>query len=107
MIASDIDESRPATRQWHRDLLSQTTLQVAGLRPAVISHESRAALVVYLEFRHLMRNIYSFDLRLDRIAELVRALRPTFLLARRDLLDFAAFLDDLSTAQPEEDPPSG
>jgi len=36
-----------------------------------------------------------------RVTELVRGLRPAFDLARRDLLTFAEFLDDLSTADEE------
>ena len=41
LVASDIDESRPATRHWHRDLLAQMTLEISGLRPAVLRTESQ------------------------------------------------------------------
>lgn len=96
LIASDLDESRPASRHWHRDLLAQMALDVDGLRPAVLRADSRLALTDYLEFRHVVRNVYSFDLRSDRVKELVRGLRPAFSLLRRDLVDFAAFLEALS-----------
>jgi len=55
-------------------------------------------LVDYLDFRHLVRNVYTFNLRPERVAELVRGLRATFDLVRRDLLTFAIFLENLSTA---------
>ena len=103
LIASDIDESRPATRHWHRDLLAQMTLAVSDLRPAVLRTDSQSALTDYLEFRHVVRNVYTFNLRLDRVKELVQGLRPTFLLVQRDLLDFARFLEDLSSASSGEE----
>jgi hypothetical protein len=71
---------------------------VGKIRPVVLSSEANSALVMYLEFRHVVRNVYAFDLRPERIVELVRGLRPAFELARRDLLVFAGFLTELSTA---------
>lgn len=57
----------------------------------------------YLEFRHVVRNVYTFNLRPDRVAELVRGLRPGFDAARRDLLTFAGFLEELSRADEARD----
>lgn len=98
LIAAEVDQSRPSGPRWHRDLLAQMSLHVAQIRPAVLSSEANSALVTYLEFRHVVRNMYTFDLRPERIVELVRSLRPAFELARRDLLAFAGFLTELSTA---------
>jgi len=98
LIADEVDGNRPSGPSWHRDLLVQMSLAVSGLRPVVLSAETRSALTDYLEFRHVVRNVYTFNLRPDRVTELVRGLRPTFDLARRDLLAFAKFLDELSTA---------
>lgn len=103
LIASDIDESRPTTRHWHRDLLAQMALDVSDLRPAVLQPASQLALQDYLEFRHVVRNVYTFNLRPDRVKELVQNLRPTFLLVQRDLLDFARLLEDLSSVSPGDD----
>lgn len=98
LIATEVDKSRPSGPRWHRDLLAQMSLRVEKIRPAVLSSEANSALVAYLEFRHVVRNVYAFDLRPGRVAELVRGLRPAFDLARRDLLAFAGFLTELSTA---------
>ena len=98
LIAEEVDGDRPRGPSWHRDLMVQMSLAVSGLRPAVLSAETRSALNDYLEFRHVVRNVYTFNLRPDRVTELVRGLRPTFDLARRDLLAFAKFLEELSTA---------
>jgi hypothetical protein len=98
LIARELDESQPSGQHWYRDLLAQMSLAVSEVRPAVLLPETHSALVEYLEFRHVVRNVYTFYLRPERVTELVRGLRPAFDLARRDLLTFAEFLDQLSTA---------
>ena len=98
VIGSDVEQSRPSGAAWHRDLLGQMTLSIADVRPAVVQAETQAALLEYLEFRHVVRHMYTFDLRAERVMELGRGLRPAFDLARRDLLRFAEFLDGLATA---------
>ena len=98
VIGSDVEQSRPSGAAWHRDLLEQMTLSIAEVRPAVVHAETQAALLEYLEFRHVVRHMYTFDLRVERVMELGRGLRAAFDLARRDLLRFAEFLDGLATA---------
>ncbi|MFN8486551.1 MAG: hypothetical protein U0350_03100 [Caldilineaceae bacterium] len=101
LIAADVDKSQPTTPRWHRDLLIQMTIAASGLRPAVIRLESYNALAEYLEFRHVVRNVYTFNLRPLRVIELIEGLRPVFALVQQDLLTFAAFLDELSNADQE------
>ena len=101
LIAGEVDESQPTGPRWHRDLLAQMALDVTDVRPVVLSPDARAALVNYLEFRHVVRNVYTFNLRPARITELVRGLRPTFDVAQCDLLAFAKFLTGLSTVDEE------
>lgn len=98
LIATEVDGGQPTGRRWHHDLLAQMALAVPDVRPAVLAPEIASALTDYLEFRHVVRNVYTFTLRPERVTELVRGLRPAFDLARRDLLAFAAFLDGLATA---------
>jgi hypothetical protein len=98
VIADDLDDRRPAGANWHRELLIQMSLDLPDRRPAVLSPEAMAALMDYLEFRHVVRNVYTFNLRPARVDELVRGLRPAFDLARRDLLAFAGFLEELAAA---------
>ncbi|NTU62874.1 MAG: hypothetical protein HGB05_05590 [Chloroflexi bacterium] len=98
VIGSDVEQSRPAGATWHRELLAQMALPIADVRPAVVQAETRDALLEYLEFRHVVRHMYTFDLRIDRVIELGRGLRAAFDLAHRDLLRFAEFLDRLAAA---------
>jgi hypothetical protein len=95
LIAGEIDASRPSGRHWHRDLLKQMSLNVPGTRPAVLSQATTSALTEFLEFRHIVRNVYTFNLRPDRIASLVSDLRPVFKQAQGDLLAFCDFLGKL------------
>src|SRR5689334_6467710 len=71
-IAGEVDGGQPAGRRWHRDLLTQMGLAVPNVRPIVLAAESVAALTQYLEFHHVVRNVYTFTLRPERVTELVR-----------------------------------
>ncbi len=102
LIADEIDHARQAGPDWHRGLLTQMTLDLAGVRPAVISSGTRSALSDYLAFWHVVRNVYTFTLRPERILELVQGFRPAFEQVEHDLLAFADFLDQLATADQSE-----
>lgn len=101
LIATDVDNTRPGGASWHRELLTQMSLALSEVRPAALSAETVAALAEYLDFRHVVRHMYTFNLRPDRVTELVNGLPATFELVRRDLLVLADFLDGLSTADTE------
>jgi hypothetical protein len=66
---------------------------LSGVLPAVIGRDTRHCLDEYRAFRHVVRNVYAFNLRPSRLQELVSGLRPCFDSAARDLLGFAAFLE--------------
>lgn len=102
LIATEIDGGLPKSPRWHRDLLEQMTLEIRGVRPAALQPETQTALLDYLEFRHVVRNVYTFDLRPGRLQDLVTGVRAAFDLAHRDLLAFAEFLDSLADADKGE-----
>lgn len=97
-IAAHIDRSVPVGGEWHRELLRQMGIEVAGGRPAVLSAEAVRSLDEYLRFRHVVRNVYAFTFDLERIERLVRRLQPAFETVRTDLLAFADFLERLAHA---------
>jgi len=103
LIADELDARRPAGSYWHRELLTQMSLAISGVRPVVIASATHVALMDYLEFRHVVRNVYTFNLRSGRVIELVRGLRPTFDLVQHDLLALAAFLDELGSSDSAEE----
>ena len=89
-IAKSIDRTVPSGDRWHKRLLVQMTEEIPGIRPAVISEETRTALDSYRTFRHLDRNIYTFNLDAKRIRSLVENLPDT---VEKVCKDISVFLD--------------
>lgn len=100
-IARTVDGAAPTGSDWHRDLLLQMSSPIDAVRPAVIRSETRYCLDEYLGFRHVVRNVYTFNLRPARIQELAASLPDCYQAVVRDLHDFALFLQDLTA--PGED----
>lgn len=76
-VAIECDGGAPAGDTWHRDLLDAMTLPTPQ-RPAVISEDLRNALRKYLNFRHVFRQAYSFELRWEKMSPLVLECEPTW-----------------------------
>lgn len=74
IIARDIDCSIPTGEQWHKELLDQMTLEVQGLRPALIDGETARSLDELRAFRHVFRNIYGFSLDPGKVRQLLEKL---------------------------------
>ncbi len=71
LIASEVNGGPPHEADWHKRLLNQVALDVDTIRPAVISRQTKTGLEELLRFRHIVRNIYGFELAPDRIAHLI------------------------------------
>lgn len=94
-IARTIETSLPSGSGWHIDLLTQMSAEVATIRPAVIKMETRNCLDEYRGLRHIVRNVYAFNLRSARLEELIEDLPQCFAFISNDLLEFARFLEGL------------
>jgi hypothetical protein len=92
-IAHDVDGAVPAGPEWHRELLIQMAAELPSLRPPVITRATRDCLDEYRNFRHVVRNVYTFNLRPSRLAELVGGLRACYETLSHDIADFAEFLE--------------
>lgn len=97
-IARELDGGLPAGPVWHRELLDQMTLQVGGLRPAVLRDETAEALGPYLRFRHLVRNLYTWNFEAAKLADLIAGLPQALADLRTDLVAFGSFLETASLA---------
>ncbi|MFH1146290.1 MAG: hypothetical protein V1736_01115 [Pseudomonadota bacterium] len=95
-IARILEKSVPEGAEWHRDLLLQMSAKVSNIRPAVISRQTRYCLDEYRGFRHVVRNVYTFNLKPARLTELTKQLRDCYEGLNRDINDFAGFLQTLS-----------
>lgn len=73
-IATAIDSSLPSGTNWHRELLNQMAIEVPGIRPAVISSDLKEKLEEYRGFRHVVRNVYTYRLKPEKIEGLVSML---------------------------------
>ncbi|RME50290.1 MAG: hypothetical protein D6790_21425 [Caldilineae bacterium] len=91
-IAREVDGALPEGADWHRSLLLQMAAPVPRIRPAVISEETYRCLDEFRGFRHVVRNVYTFNLRPARVEELVKEIGPCFESLVRDMEAFAAFL---------------
>ncbi len=91
-FAKAIDGNLPAGYAWHKQLLDQMTKEVPGVRPAIISEPTRAALDGYRTFRHIARNIYTFNLDVKKMAGLIEDLPDTIEKVCSDVLVFLDFL---------------
>lgn len=91
-LASTIDGSIPSAANWHQELLVQMQTEIPSVRPAVISVELKELLEEYRGFRHVVRNVYSYHLKPEKLQVLVEKLEYTFSLAKDELLAFGTFL---------------
>lgn len=98
LLAREIDGGLPTGSGWHRDLLTQMTLEVADVRPAVIRSETAIGLEEYLRFRHLVRNLYTWNFEPDKLAALATGLDALLSELSTDLAAFARYLEAASRA---------
>ena len=91
-LARQLDGTLPQGSSWHQELLTQMTLAIPEVRPAIIQLATRDALVEFLGFRHVVRNVYTWDLEPAKVQRLIIQL-PTVLQALTDDLEqFRQFL---------------
>ena len=92
-VAETIDGNLPRGENWHLLLLQQMMTEVPRVRPAVISTETGMKLDEYRRFRHVVRNVYTYNLDPVKIRKLVRSASELFTQTKAELLAFAAFLE--------------
>ena len=93
-IARDLDDALPSGPEWHRSLLMQMAAELPGIRPPIISRNTRDCLDGYRGFRHVVRNVYTFNLRPARLRELVEELPACYAALAQDLAAISVFLED-------------
>lgn len=101
LIARHVDRDLPDGKHWHRDLLEQMTKDIEDTRPAVISRTSGDDPDEFRRFRHMVRNVYTFNLVPDKMQPLITRLDSRWSRIRDELLAFATFIDDVArTSEP-------
>ena len=89
-IAREVDDDLPSGASWHRELLDQMGSEVSERRPEVISEASRSCLHEARSFRHVVRNVYSYNLNPEMVTALARRLLDCYAQVRGELEGFAS-----------------
>ena len=91
-IARELDLSLPTGERWHRELLSQMSAEIPGVRPAVINFETVSELALLLAFRHFFRHAYAVSFDANRLARELSRLLAIEAIVSAALDAFAHFL---------------
>jgi len=86
-IAKEIDNDMPSGKFWHSNLLEQMS-NAGSHRPAVLSLSLREKLEEYLDFRHVFRRAYSFQLQWEKMSSLVYDLEGILEQLEKEMRDF-------------------
>lgn len=101
-IGRELDGGVPSGPNRHHDLLEQMAYSLREVRPPVIRAETRDRLDEYLRFRHLIRNLYTWNLDPELLERRVADLTPTLDALDADFEQFRAFLDVATLADEDE-----
>ena len=94
-IAGDLDGGLPQTPDRHLRLLRAMSTEVPEIRPRVLSADLTEQLVDYLRFRHLVRNIYGFELDERKMVPLVERVGEVSRDVEREIGEFLGYLERL------------
>jgi hypothetical protein len=87
----------PAGQGWHRQLLRDSTLDLPGVRPGVLSAAAETGLERFLGFRHRFRNLYLFDLDRELTLPLLREAPALWRQVHGELAVFADTMERLAS----------
>jgi hypothetical protein len=78
--------------------LEAATLEIDGVRPAVLSEPTGAGLSDLLRFRHAIRNMYAWTLGRPEVQRVAVGVDQLHLLIERDIEEFRRFLKAIDDA---------
>ena len=94
-IADDINGGVPRSLDWHKRLLKSMSLEIEDIRPSLISKDTAKLLEEYLAFRHVIRNIYGFEIDSERLKRLIEKIYGTHQRLTKEINSFIRFLKKL------------
>ena len=81
--------------RWHKHLLEKMTLEIPGIRNAVLQEKTYALLDEFLRFRHFKRYYYSYNYDQDRMEYIEKKFQQSIPLVKGDIKEFILFLEKL------------
>lgn len=95
-IAVFTGEGIPEGPRWHSILIKGMARDIRGVRPPVLKQETREILDEYRKFRHLVRNIYTFNIIPEKVMTLARGIKKVFGAFKKDVMIFLNFIEKIS-----------
>lgn len=100
-VATDVDGGMRQAHDWHLRLLRAMSVDVPEVRPRALSADLAERLADYLRFRHLVRNLYGFELEEAKMHPLVQEIGTVRCDIEREIGDFCTFLEALGREPPD------
>jgi hypothetical protein len=91
-IAEELNGGVPQGEQWHRQIVTDMTLVIPEVRPAVIDAALAEELGDLLRFRHVFRNVYGSLLQAERMRPLEERLPDVLAAFRRHVRAFLEWM---------------
>jgi hypothetical protein len=91
LVARHVDENVPDGDHWHKKLLLLMQ-EENKLRPAVIDEKDVCFLDELMRFRHVVRNVYAYNLLPERVESLVQSVDGNWDNLRAELKAFEKYL---------------
>lgn len=95
-IALFTDEGIPDGPRWHSILIKNMARDIYRIRPRVIQDETMLLLDEYRKFRHLVRNIYTFNIVPEKVMKLARDIKKAFRFLKIDINNFLKIIEKIS-----------
>jgi hypothetical protein len=100
LIVVEMNGGVPNKADWHRRLLDRMK-EARGERRAVITTETAQLIQDFLAFRHVVRNIYGFELDTERLEKLLQKYPQAWHQFERDIQIFVEWLNELAISLDE------
>ena len=91
-IADELNGGVPQGEQWHRQIVTDMTLVIPDVRPAVIDAALAEELGDFLRFRQVFRNVYGSLLQAERMRPLEERLPDVLAAFRRQIRAFLEWM---------------
>ncbi|MCY4662132.1 MAG: hypothetical protein OXF93_20375 [Acidobacteria bacterium] len=103
-IAEELNGGLPQGERWHRQIVTDMTLDIPDVRPAVIDAALAEELGAFLRFRHVFRNVYGSLLQAERMRPLEERLPDVLAAFRRQVRAFLKWMVGARTSRRESAP---
>jgi hypothetical protein len=95
LVATSFENHIDDQSDWHRGLVQRMSLNIAGVRPALLSSDVLPHLNQLRAFRHFFRHAYNTPLSLPRLQLVLDDARAAHPLLQRDVTAFVTHLRSL------------